>query len=226
MVWRVLKNYVATKNKDMTLKSVKELFRKKHAELKDQPEFWKKCVEKVKRLEEDYRKSDISVDIQVEKLCVELHPDSLSDSDELDVCLAKCLTLRVNQPYYWHVFFLNIERLLLVIIIQGVTETCDSQGYTAWSVTYFCFCKSALRNSIVPQCALDCCRFLGTPCILYYTLYSLKETLRDQCTPTQKVMLLLFIINPLIQENTNNVVKGTSNEAFCPFKIGFDWRPV
>ena len=32
----------------------------------------------------------------------------------------------------------------------------------------------------------------------YYTLYSLKETLRDQCTPTQKVMLLLFIISPLI----------------------------
>ena len=60
----------------------------------------------------------------------------------------------------------------------------------------------------MPQCALDCCRFFGTPCILYYTLYSLKETLRDQCTPTQKVMLLLFIINPLIQENTNNVVKG------------------
>ena len=54
-----------------------------------------------------------------------------------------------------------------------------------------------------------------------YTLYSLKETLRDKCTPTQKVILLLFIINPLIQENTN-VVKGTSNEAFCLFKIGFD----
>ena len=119
-------------------------------------------------------------------------------------------------------FFTNIERLLLVIIIQGVPETCDSQGYTAWSVTYFCFCESVLRNSVVLQCALDCCRFLGTPCILYYTLYSLKETLRDQCTPTQKVMLLLFIINPLIQENTNNDVKGTSNEAFCLFKIGFD----
>ena len=72
-------SYVATENKDMTLKSVEELFRKRHAELKDQPEFWKKCVEKVKRIEEDYRKSDISVDIQVEKLCVELHPDSLSD---------------------------------------------------------------------------------------------------------------------------------------------------
>ena len=41
--------------------------------------------------------------------------------------------------------------------------------------------------------------FFGTPCILYYTLYSLKETLRDECTPTQKVMLLLFIINPLIR---------------------------
>ena len=73
----------------------------------------------------------------------------------------------------------------------------------------------------MPQCALDCCRFFGTPCILYYTLYSLEEKLRDQCTPTQKVMLL-FIINPLIEENTNNVVKGTSNEAFCLFRIGFD----
>ena len=81
------KNYVATESKDMTLKSVEELFRKRHAELKDQPEFWKKCVEKVKRIEEDYRKSDISVDIQVEKLCVELHPDSVSDSDELE-CLS------------------------------------------------------------------------------------------------------------------------------------------
>ena len=116
-------------------------------------------------------------------------------------------------------FFINVERLLLVII-RGVPETCDSQGYTAWSVTYFCFCKSVLRNSIVPQCALDCSRLFGTPCILYETLYSLKETLRDQCTPTQKVMSL-FIINPLIQENTNNVVKGTSNEAFCLLKIGF-----
>ena len=84
MVWGVLKHYVATENKDMTLKSVEEFFRKRHAELKDQPEFWKKCVEKVKRIEEDYRKSDISVDIQVEKLCVELHPDSSSDSDELE----------------------------------------------------------------------------------------------------------------------------------------------
>ena len=119
-------------------------------------------------------------------------------------------------------FFINIERLLLVMIIQGVPETCNSQGYTAWSVTYFCFFKSVLRNSIVLQCALDCCRFFETPCILYYTLFCLKETLRDQCTPTQKVMLLLFIINPLIRENANNVVKGTSKEAFCLFKIGFD----
>ena len=96
----VLKNYVATENKDTTIKSVEELFRKRHAELKDQPEFWKKCVEKVKRIEEDYRKSDISVDIQVEKLCVELHPDSSSVQMNLNVCLAKGLTLRVNQPYY------------------------------------------------------------------------------------------------------------------------------
>ena len=87
----------------MTLKSVEELFRKRHAELKDQPEFWKKCVEKVKRIEEDYRKSDISVDIQVEKLCVELHPVLIAQVIQmnLNVCLAKRLTLRVNQPYYY-----------------------------------------------------------------------------------------------------------------------------
>ena len=66
----------------------------------------------------------------------------------------------------------------------------------------------------MPQCALDCCRFFGTPCILYYTLYSLKKTLREQCTPTQKVMLLLFIINPLIQENKNNVVPRTKPFVF------------
>ena len=96
MVWGVLKNYVATENKDMTLKSVEELFRKRHAELKDQAEFWKKCVEKVKRIEEDYRKSDISVDIQVEKLCVELHSDSLSDSDELE-CLSTVYLLEFGR---------------------------------------------------------------------------------------------------------------------------------
>ena len=84
----------------MTLKSVEELFRKRRAELKDQPEFWKKCVEKVKRIEEDYRKSDISVDIQVEKLCVELHLIVQVIQMNLNVSLAKRLTLRVNQPYY------------------------------------------------------------------------------------------------------------------------------
>ena len=81
----------------MTLKSVEELFRKK-----DQPEFWKKCVEKVKRIEEDYRKSDISVDIQVEKLCVELHPDSLGKPSITTHCtLSVKLTLRFLPPPPW-----------------------------------------------------------------------------------------------------------------------------
>ena len=70
MVWGVLKNYVATENKDMTLKSVKELFRKRHAELKDQPRFgrnaWRKSNELRKTTE---NQTLISVDIQVES-CV------------------------------------------------------------------------------------------------------------------------------------------------------------
>ena len=76
------------------------MFRKRHAELKDQPEFWKKCVEKVKRIEEDYRKSDISVDIQVEKLVLNYILIAQVIQMNLNVCLAKRLTLRVNQPYY------------------------------------------------------------------------------------------------------------------------------
>ena len=49
MVWGVLQNYVATENKDMTPKSVEELFRKRHAELKINPSFgrnaWRKSNE-------------------------------------------------------------------------------------------------------------------------------------------------------------------------------------
>ena len=71
----------------MTLKSVEELFRKRHAELKDQPEFWKKCVEKVKRIEEDYRKSDIQLIFKLKSCVLNYILIALSDSDELE-CLS------------------------------------------------------------------------------------------------------------------------------------------
>ena len=50
MVWGVLKNYVATENKDMTIKSVEELFRKRHAELKINPSSGKNAWRKSNEL--------------------------------------------------------------------------------------------------------------------------------------------------------------------------------
>ena len=97
-----------------------------------------------------------------------------------------------------------------------------AKGTLRGQLPIFAFANQSWEIVLCRSVPLTVAGFFGTPCILYYTLYSLKETLRDQCTPTQKVILLLFIINPLIQENTNNVVKGTSNEEFCLFKIAFD----
>ena len=111
--------------------------------------------------------------------------------------------------------------MLLVIKIQGVSESCAAKGTLGGQLPIFAFANQSREIVLCRSVPLTVAGF-WTPCVLCYTLYSLKETLRDQCTPTQKMMLLLFIINPLIQENTNNVVKGTSNKAFCLFKIGFD----
>ena len=101
-----------------------------------------------------------------------------------------------------------------------------AKGILRGQLPIFAFANQSWEIVLCRSVPLTVAGFLGHP--VYYTMHCIvwKKQLRDQCTPTQKVMLLLFIINPLIQENTNNVVKGTSNEAFCLFKIGFDWRPV
>ena len=44
------KNYVAGENKDMSLDSVEKLLRKKKEKLPE--DFWRKCVEHVKKIEE------------------------------------------------------------------------------------------------------------------------------------------------------------------------------
>ena len=100
MVWGVLKNYVAIENKDMTLKSVEELFRKRHAELKDQLEFWKKCVEKVKRIEKTTENQTFQLIFKLKSCVLNYILIAQVIQINLNVCLAKRLTLRVNQPYY------------------------------------------------------------------------------------------------------------------------------
>ena len=51
LAWAAEKNYVAGENKDMSLDSVEKLFRKKREELPE--DFWRKCVEHVKKIEEN-----------------------------------------------------------------------------------------------------------------------------------------------------------------------------
>ena len=84
----------------MTLKSVEELFRKRHAELKDQPEFWKKCVEKVKRIEEDSKTQTFQLIFKLKSFVLNYILIAQVIQMNLNVCLVKRLTLRVNQPYY------------------------------------------------------------------------------------------------------------------------------
>ena len=56
LAWAAEKNYVAGENKDMSLDSVEKLFRKKREELPE--DFWKKCVEHVKKIKENYLELD------------------------------------------------------------------------------------------------------------------------------------------------------------------------
>ena len=84
----------------MTIKSVEELFRKRHAELKDQPEFWKKCVEKVKRSLKTTENQTFQLIFKLKSCVLNYILIAQVIQMNLNVCLAKRLTLRVNQPYY------------------------------------------------------------------------------------------------------------------------------
>ena len=54
LIWGIEKNYVASENKEHKLSEVEDLFRKKREEI-DQ-ETCKKCIEHVKRIEEEFTK--------------------------------------------------------------------------------------------------------------------------------------------------------------------------
>ena len=76
LAWAAEKNYVACGNKDMSLDSVEKLFRKKREELSE--DFWRKCVEHVKKIEENYWESDRIQDNKVEQLIIKLKPTGSS----------------------------------------------------------------------------------------------------------------------------------------------------
>ena len=57
---------MASENKEHKLSEVEDLFRKKREEI--DPETCKKCIEHVKRIEEEFYKSDRIIDVAIEKL--------------------------------------------------------------------------------------------------------------------------------------------------------------
>ena len=79
LAWAAEKNYVAGENKDMSLDSVEKLFREKKEELPE--DFWRKCFEHVKKIEENYWESDRIQDNKVEQLIIKLKPTDSSSSE-------------------------------------------------------------------------------------------------------------------------------------------------
>ena len=66
-------------------------------------------------------------------------------------------------------FFINIERLLLVIIIQGVPETYDSQGTLRGQLPIFAFANQYSEIVLCCSVPLTVAGFLGHP--VYYTIH-------------------------------------------------------
>ena len=68
---------MASENEEHKLSEVEDLFRKKREEI-DQ-ETCKKCIEHVKRIEKEFYKSDRIIDVAVEKLEINIYPNSDSE---------------------------------------------------------------------------------------------------------------------------------------------------
>ena len=63
----------------MSLDSVEKLFRKKREELPE--DFWRKCIDHVEKMEENYWELDRIQDNKVEQLIIKLKPTDSSSSE-------------------------------------------------------------------------------------------------------------------------------------------------
>ena len=82
LIWADEKNFVACENKEMTLKSVEKLFRKRRAEIT--AEMCKKCVEHVEHVELSYWKTDTIIDLEMDQLEISLDANEEESDIELD----------------------------------------------------------------------------------------------------------------------------------------------
>ena len=72
---------MASENKEHKISDVEDLFRKKREEI-DQ-ETSKKCIERVKTIEEEFYKSDRIIGVAVEKLEININPNSDSEMSDM-----------------------------------------------------------------------------------------------------------------------------------------------
>ena len=82
LIWADEKNFVARKNKEMTLESVEKLFRKRRAEIT--AEMCKKCVEHVEHVELSYWETDRIIDLKMDQLEISLDANEEESDIELD----------------------------------------------------------------------------------------------------------------------------------------------
>ncbi|XP_047030090.1 uncharacterized protein LOC124637570 [Helicoverpa zea] len=82
MAWAAIKEYVSRKNVTGPIKEVTELIKEK-VELMGASE-WSKMCEKVKNIEEEYKRSDRVIDSLTEEFIIRVNSDSDSDSDFTD----------------------------------------------------------------------------------------------------------------------------------------------
>ena len=98
----------------MSLDPVEKLFRKKREELPE--DFWRKCVEHVKKIEENYWESNRIQDNKVEQLIIKLNqrPRRLQKlkAAQKVVILQILISLDVNHVFGLSIYFIRVKRSL------------------------------------------------------------------------------------------------------------------
>ena len=98
----------------MSLDSVEILFRKKREELLEY--FWRKCVEHVKTIEENYWESDRIQDNKVEQLIIKLNQRTRRlqkwKASQKVVILQILISLNVNHVFGLSIYFIRVKRSL------------------------------------------------------------------------------------------------------------------
>ena len=98
----------------MSLDSVEKLFRKKREELPE--DFQRKCVEHVKKIEENYWESDRIQDNKVEQLIIKLKPTDSSSSEMERFSESSDSSdsdqLNVNHVFGLSIYFVRVKRSL------------------------------------------------------------------------------------------------------------------